>query len=185
MFPPPFSQHSWADNRGRSLAESGHSAITLSSVINRQKSNIGQSWSIIDSSGYLLQPKNEIPEYSSGGFLCLWSGKMCKAEVVITKFHRVLLRNFFVYARGRNTSIWYVGYNPAPEIMEMMKAFCDVCLAKNANFSRARNKDLPLKTIYRVGKERFLFHVEGACSVRNNQDEFLLKIFGFTIGLQL
>ena len=36
----------------------GLSAITLSSVMNRQMSNIGQSWSIIESSGCLLQPKN-------------------------------------------------------------------------------------------------------------------------------
>ena len=36
-----------------------------------------------------------------------------------------------------------------------MKAVCDFCLAKNANFSKRRNQDLPLNTIYVVGKERF------------------------------
>ena len=88
----------------------GLSAITLSSVMNRQMSNIGQSWSIIESSGCLLQPKNisvNFPNIRVADFFCLWSGKMCKAKVVITKFHRVLLLIFFVYARGRNTSIWF------------------------------------------------------------------------------
>ena len=66
-----------------------------------------------------------------------------------------------------------------------MNAVCDVCLAKNANFNTARNKDLPFNTFYIVGKGSFVLYVEGASSVPNHQDEFLLKIFVFTIGLRM
>ena len=57
---------------------------------------------------------------------------------------------------------------PEAERKGLMKAVCDFCLAKNATFSKRRNKDLPLNTIYVVGKERFFLYVEGASSVRND-----------------
>ena len=67
----------------------------------------------------------------------------------------------------------------------LMKTVSDCCLAKNATFSKRRNKDLPLITKYVVGKERFFLYVEGASSVRNNQDELLLKILVLTFGRNL
>ena len=66
--------------------------------------------------------------------------------------------------------------------IKLISAVCDVCLVKNANFSKARNKDLPLNTKYIVGKGSFVFYVGSASSVPNNQDEFMLKIFVLTIG---
>ena len=44
-------------------------------------------------------------------------------------------------------------------------------------FSKARNKCLTLKAIYIVGKNMFVFCVEGASSVQENQYNVLLKIF--------
>ena len=67
--------------------------------------------------------------------------------------------------------------------MKLLKADCDFRLAKNANFRKRRNKDLPLN-IY-GGQKSFVFYVEGAYSVWNNHDELLLKNFVCTILLKL
>ena len=66
----------------------------------------------------------------------------------------------------------------------MLKVDIDFGMAKNGNFSKRRNKDLPLNKIHIVGK-KFMFYVEGASSVRNTYGERLLKTFVFTIGLKL
>ena len=67
--------------------------------------------------------------------------------------------------------------------MKLLKTHCDFRLAKNANFSKRRNKDLPLNI--HCGQKSFVFHVEGAYSVWNNNDELLLKNFVCTILLTL
>ena len=67
--------------------------------------------------------------------------------------------------------------------MKFLKAECDFGLAKNANFSKRRNKILSLNI--HSGKKSFLFYVEGAYSVWNNHDELLLKNFVCTILLKL
>ena len=69
--------------------------------------------------------------------------------------------------------------------MELLTTDCDFRQAKNANFSKRRIEDLPLNTRYIVGKESFLFYVEGDSSVRNIHDELLLINFVFAIELKM
>ena len=53
------------------------------------------------------------------------------------------------------------------EIFELTNAVSDFCLAEKDKFGKARNKYLPLKRIYIVGKKFFEFSVEGASLVLN------------------
>ena len=66
----------------------------------------------------------------------------------------------------------------------MLKADCDIRMAKNSNFSKRRNIDLHLN-VHSGQKQSFVFCVEGAYSVWNNHDEILLKNFLCTILLRL
>ena len=69
--------------------------------------------------------------------------------------------------------------------IELMNAVFAFCPAKNANFGKARNKNLPSNTKYKVKEEIYLIYVEGDSSVRNIQGEFSLDIFVSTVGLNL
>ena len=55
------------------------------------------------------------------------------------------------------------------------------CLPKIKRTQR-RNKDLPLNSVKTWAKKTYFLCVKGASSVRNNQNELMLKIFVFTFG---